>query len=59
MQAFSQSTYCAIVGTAHSGTSIQQGFDSNTLVSIAACMYWLLLYLPYMCANACCIVGCP
>ncbi len=45
--------------TADSGTSIQQGFDSDMLVSIAACMYQLLLHLPYMCASAHCIVACP
>ncbi len=44
---------------ATSGTSIQQGFDSDRLVNIAACMYQLLFHLPYMCASARCIVGRP
>ena len=48
--------HCGLI--ADSGTSIQQGFASDVLVSIAVCMCRLLLHLNYMCGSASCIVTC-
>jgi len=41
-----------------SGTSIQQGFASDVLVSIDVCMCRLLLHLNLMCGSASCVVTC-
>ena len=47
---------CGLI--AGSGTSIQQGFASDVLVSIAVCMCRLLLHLNYMCGSVSCKVTC-
>ena len=45
--------YCGLI--LDSGTSIQQGFASNVLVSIAVCMFRLLLHLNLMCGAVTCL----
>ncbi len=56
MQACSSSTVVPL--WADSGTSIQHGFASDVLVSIAVRMFRLLLHLNQMCGSASCIATC-